>query len=38
MNAPRLSADARREQILDVAIHVFGRAGYFGASMNDVGD
>ena len=31
MNAPRLSADARREQILDVAIQVFGRAGYYGA-------
>ena len=38
MNAPRLSADARREQILDVAIHVFGRAGYYGASMNDIAD
>jgi AcrR family transcriptional regulator len=38
MNAPRLSADARREQILDVAIEVFGRAGYYGASMNDIAD
>ena len=38
MSAPRLSADARREQILDVAIHVFGRAGYYGASMNDIAD
>jgi AcrR family transcriptional regulator len=38
MNAPRLSADARREQILDVAINVFGRAGYYGASMNDIAD
>ena len=38
MNAPRLSADARREQILDVAIQVFGRAGYYGASMNDIAD
>lgn len=38
MNAPRLSADARREQILDVAIDVFGRAGYYGASMNDIAD
>lgn len=38
MNAPRLSADARREQILDVAIDVFGRAGYFGASMNDIAE
>ena len=38
MNAPRLSADARREQILDVAIDVFGRSGYFGASMNDIAE
>lgn len=38
MNAPRLSADARREQIIDVAIEVFGRAGYFGASMNDIAE
>ncbi len=38
MSSPRLSADARREQILDVAIDVFGRAGYFGASMNDIAD
>ena len=38
MNSPRLSAEARREQILDVAINVFGRAGYFGASMNDIAD
>jgi len=38
MSSPRLSADARREQILDVAIQVFGRAGYYGASMNDVAD
>ena len=38
MNGPRLSADARREQILDVAIDVFGRAGYYGASMNDIAD
>ena len=35
---PRLSATARREQILDVALEVFGRAGYHGASMNDVAD
>ncbi|NNE12025.1 MAG: TetR/AcrR family transcriptional regulator [Ilumatobacter sp.] len=34
----RLSADARREQILDVAIEVFGRAGYHGASMNDIAE
>ena len=38
MNSPRLSADARREQILEVAINVFGRAGYYGASMNDIAD
>lgn len=38
MSSPRLSADARREQILDVAINVFGRAGYYGASMNDIAD
>jgi AcrR family transcriptional regulator len=38
MSAPRLSADARREQILDVAIEVFGRNGYYGASMNDIAD
>jgi AcrR family transcriptional regulator len=35
---PRLSATARREQILDVALEVFGRAGYHGASMNDVAE
>ena len=35
---PRLTASARREQILDVALEVFGRAGYHGASMNDVAD
>ncbi len=38
MNAPRLTADARRQQILDVAIAAFGRAGYHGASMNDIAD
>ena len=38
MNSPRLSADARREQVLDVAIDVFGRAGYYGASMNDIAE
>ncbi len=38
MSSPRLSADARREQILDVAIEVFGRAGFHGASMNDIAD
>ena len=38
MNAPRLTADARRVQILDVAIDVFGESGYFGASMNDIAE
>ena len=38
MSSTRLSADARREQILDVAIDVFGRAGYYGASMNDIAE
>jgi AcrR family transcriptional regulator len=33
-----LTADARREQILDVAIDVFGRGGYYGASMNDIAE
>jgi AcrR family transcriptional regulator len=35
---PRLTATARREQILDVALEVFGRAGFHGASMNDVAE
>jgi AcrR family transcriptional regulator len=34
----RLNAVARREQLLDVALEVFARAGYHGASMNDVAD
>lgn len=38
MSSLRLTADARRSQILDVAIDVFGRAGYYGASMNDIAD
>jgi AcrR family transcriptional regulator len=38
MNSSRLTADARRLQILEVAIDVFGQAGYYGASMNDVAD
>jgi AcrR family transcriptional regulator len=37
-SSTRLSATARREQILDVALEVFGRAGFDGASMNDVAD
>jgi len=34
----RLSAPARREQLLDVALQVFARQGYHGTSMNDVAD
>jgi AcrR family transcriptional regulator len=35
---PRLSAAARREQLLDVALEVFAGQGYHGTSMNDVAD
>jgi len=38
MSSPRLSAPARREQILDVALDVLGSAGYYGASMNDIAE
>lgn len=38
MSSTRLTADARREQILDVAVDVFGRSGYYGASMNDIAE
>lgn len=38
MNAPRLTADARRQQVIDVAIDEFGRAGYYGTSMNDIAE
>lgn len=38
MSSVRLTADARREQILDVALEVLGRAGYHGASMNDIAE
>ncbi len=34
----RLTAPARREQILNVALEVFARAGFHGSSMNDVAD
>src|SRR3954471_23566828 len=34
----RLSATARREQLLDVALQVFARAGYHDTSMNDVAE
>jgi len=36
--SPRLPANARREQILDVALVVFATNGFHGASMNDVAD
>ena len=34
----RLNAVARREQLLEVALEVFARAGYHVASMNDVAE
>ena len=34
----RLSAPARREQILDVSVQVFARHGFHSTSMNDVAD
>lgn len=34
----RLSATARREQLIDVAVSVFARNGYHTTSMNDVAD
>lgn len=34
----RLTAPARREQLLDVALEVFARLGYHGASMNEIAD
>jgi AcrR family transcriptional regulator len=34
----RLSATARREQLLDVALQVFARTGYHDTSMNDVAE
>jgi AcrR family transcriptional regulator len=34
----RLPAGERREQIIAVAVPVFARSGYHGASMNDVAD
>jgi AcrR family transcriptional regulator len=38
MSSPRLTATARREQVLDVALAVFGRNGYHHTSMNDVAE
>lgn len=38
MTSVRLTAPARREQILDVALEVLGRAGFHGASMNDIAE
>ncbi len=34
--APKLPADARQRQLLDVAIHVFAQAGYAGASTQAI--
>ena len=34
----RLTAPARREQILDVALEVFARSGFHGTSMNEVAE
>ena len=38
MSQARLPASARREQILDVALEVFGTRGYHGASMNEIAE
>jgi AcrR family transcriptional regulator len=35
---PRLTAPARREQLLEVALGVFARKGYHDTSMNDIAD
>ena len=34
----RLSATARREQLLDVALEAFARPGYHETSMNDIAE
>lgn len=36
--SPRLTAHARREQILSVALEVFADAGFHGASMNELAE
>ncbi|MEY2975234.1 MAG: hypothetical protein RIR49_1654 [Actinomycetota bacterium] len=38
MSQARLPASARREQILDIALEVFGARGYHGASMNEIAE
>lgn len=38
MSPARLTASARREQILDVALEIFGGSGYHGASMNEIAE
>lgn len=38
MSQARLPASERREQILDVALEVFGTRGYHGASMNEIAE
>lgn len=38
MSSPRLTAPARREQLLEVALDVFATTGYHGTSMNDVAE
>jgi AcrR family transcriptional regulator len=38
MSQARLPASARREQILDIALEVFGSRGYHGASMNEIAE
>jgi len=37
-STPRLTATARREQLLEVALEVFARNGYHDTSMNDIAD
>ena len=37
-STPRLTATARREQLLEVALEVFARNGYHDTSMNDIAE